>query len=360
MGAASFDPLHAPFVIDSYELETRLLEGDADEHMLADLKRIGLTGVAVLPGPLQYLQLDRRIDGPAGLAGLRIGYTDASLHKAALSALGARPAPIPTGGDITELDGVVGHAISIHGNAYVNTARYTVADTPLWPRPFVVFANNDTWTSLSQGDRELLQRAAARAHSGMRAALLEREHLAVAGLCRSGAKLINLGPDGQAQMRQAVEPLLAELRTNPATRDTMAEIAALRAGGSPHGLRCPAGPGTTQPAVLTGMYETTIRKAEKGSDALTQDWENSGADALKFRLELANGRAMITVDYPSGRIFGSDEAYSTFKDLIKLQPASSRAFTARWELDGDRLRFSDVDGQPDEKFVWGRTWIKTG
>ncbi|HMI69936.1 MAG TPA: hypothetical protein VK510_08070, partial [Solirubrobacteraceae bacterium] len=106
VGVKSFEPLHAPLLIDSYELQDQVLDGDADERMLADLERIGLAGVAVLPGPLQYLQLDRKDDGPAGIAGLRIGYYDSPLQKAALTALGARPASIPNGGSIKELNGV--------------------------------------------------------------------------------------------------------------------------------------------------------------------------------------------------------------------------------------------------------------
>ena len=58
--------------------------------------------------------------------------------------------------------------------------------------------------------------------------------------------MVNLGDDGRARMQQAVEPLLAKLRNDPATRDAMAEIESLRAGGSPHSLRCPAGTGTQQ------------------------------------------------------------------------------------------------------------------
>src|SRR5262245_41653733 len=68
VGVTSFEPLHAPFLIDSYADEGRVLESDADERMLPDLGRLGVAGVAVLPGPLQYLQLNRAIDGPAGLA----------------------------------------------------------------------------------------------------------------------------------------------------------------------------------------------------------------------------------------------------------------------------------------------------
>ena len=54
-----------------------------------------------------------------------------------------------------------------HGNGYLDTAKYTVADTPLWPRPFVVFADNKTWTSLPEADRDLITQAAEQARTGM-------------------------------------------------------------------------------------------------------------------------------------------------------------------------------------------------
>lgn len=357
VGVKAFEPLHAPLLIDSYELQSQVLERDADERMLAELERIGLAGVAVLPGPLQYLQLDRRIDGPAGLAGLRIGYFDSPLQKAALSALGAQPAAITTGEPITDLDGVAAHAGAIYGNGYVSTAQYTVADTPLWPRPFVVLAHDETWTSMPEDDRDLITQAAERARAGMLVELVEREQTAIGSLCRGGTRMVDLGDEGRARMRQAVEPLLAELRSDPATRAAMAEIESLRADGSPHSIRCPAGTGTQQ-ATLAGVFETTIRKAENGSDALVDDWADSGADAIRFRLDLSGGRAVITEDYPSGPIIGFDEGYSIFKDVIKFQGTGGPPFTARWELDGNRLLFSEISGAPDDQFVWGRAWIR--
>jgi hypothetical protein len=101
-----------------------------------------------------------------------------------------------------------------------------------------------------------------------------------------------------------------------------------------------------------------MRKAEKGSDVAADDWADSGADAIKLRLELSEGRAVITEYYPSGPVTGFDEPYSIFKDLIKLESADN-SFTARWELDRNRLRFSDVSGPPGDQYIWGRTWIKT-
>jgi TRAP-type C4-dicarboxylate transport system substrate-binding protein len=358
VGVKSFEPLHAPLLIDSYEVQDQVLEGDADERMLADLKGIGLAGVAVLPGPLQYLQLDRDVDGPRGIAGLKVAYYDSHLHKAALIALGAEPAAIPTGGSIRDLNGVGVHAVAIHGNGYVDTAKYTVADTPLWPRPFVVLADDETWRSLPEGDRDLLKQAAEQARTGMLVELLEREQRAIAGMCEAGARMVNLGEEGRARMQQAIEPLLAKLRNDPATRDAMAEFESLRAGGSPHSVRCPAGTGTQQ-ATLTGVFETTIREAEKGSQLLAEEWE-SGAEAIKFRLELSDGQAVITEYLPTGPITGfGPEDYTVFKDVIEFHGTGGGGFTARWKLDGTRLQFSEVGGEAGDEFVWGRTWIKT-
>ena len=49
----------------------------------------------------------------------------------------------------------------------------------------------------------------------------------------------------------------------------------------------------------------------------------------------------------------------SFKDVIEFQGSGGPPMTARWNLDGKRLRFTDVGGERGDQFVWGRTWIKT-
>jgi TRAP-type C4-dicarboxylate transport system substrate-binding protein len=355
VGVNSFEPLHAPFLIDSYELEQRVLDSNIDERMLRDLDRFGLSGIAVLPGPLQYLQLDRKIDNPASIAGLRIGYYASRLHKAVLTALGAKPTAISPGDSIKGLDGVAAQVGTVYGNAYYNTAKYTVADTPLWPRPFVVFANKKKWESLPRADRDIITKAAEQARTAMGAALPKLDATAMLGLCKTGDRLVNLGDAGQAQMQEAVLPLFAKLRSDPATSDAMAEIESLRTG-SPRHVRCPA-TATAQHSALTGVFEATERTTDKGAG--DPDFQKLGVDAIKMRLELSGGRVTLTEYFPDGPSPGYDEAYSIFKDIIKFE-ARDIPFTARWELHGNRLRFTDISGPPLYKFVWGRTWIKTG
>jgi TRAP-type C4-dicarboxylate transport system substrate-binding protein len=360
VGVNSFEPLNAPFLLNSYELQDEVLRGEVATRMLADLERLGVTGVSVLPGPLRYLQLDRKIDGD--LDGLRIAGIKSVIQHAALEAMGAEPVVIAAGDPIDALNGIESTAYAIHGNGYVDTAAYTVADMPLWPRPYVMFANTDAWNALSEADRKLVLRAAAEARPEMLADTVERERNAFNGMCKAGNHAFELGAGGRARMQQAVEPVLAELRGDPATDDAMTAIESMGAGSPPHSLACPTRSGGR--AALEGVFETTLRKSEPGSEALADDWEELGATSQHLTLELSDGRAVITIDAPDGPEIGFDEAYTVYRDRIRFSGSGSPPFSMRWTLDGDELRFSDgsVDDPAEKaagKFVWERTWTRT-
>ena len=89
------------------------------------------------------------------------------MGEATLTAFGAQPVEIGSGGSISRLDGVEAQISSIQGNHYYETSKYTVGDAPLWPRPYVVFADADAWKALSPEDRRVLRDAGEAARSGM-------------------------------------------------------------------------------------------------------------------------------------------------------------------------------------------------
>jgi TRAP-type C4-dicarboxylate transport system substrate-binding protein len=364
VGVTAFDPLHAPFLVDSYEVEDQATSGVIAQRMLDALEPSGVTGVAVLPGPMRFLQVNRAVDGPAGMAGLKIALQDSPLGEATLKALGAEPVEIYSGEPLRGLDGVESQIDSTAGNLYYETAKYTVGDLPLWPRPFVVFANTKAWDDLSTGDQGLIRRAADQARGEMLVRTVATEQASLARMCRAGAKVVALGASGRARMQAAVAPLMDKLRNNPATRESMAAIESLRTGEPPHVLSCPGSTSTpsTQQATLTGAFTTVLHKSEPGSDAIARDWgEAGGAVAIPLDLELADGRAMITEHYPSGPVPAFDMEYSVFKDLIRFRSDPGRSdpeFTARWRLEGNKLVVTDVVGGAADTYVWSRTWIK--
>ena len=357
VGVKAFDPLHAPFLIDSYELQDQVLDGDLPDKMLAALEPAGVTGVAVLPGPLRFLHVDRKIVGPEGLAGLKIALQDSPLAEATLTAFGAQPVAIGSGGSISRLDGVETQISSSQGNHYYETAKYTVGDAPLWPRPYVVFADTDAWNALSSDDQQVLRDAGAAARSGMLVETLEVEQAALGTLCRAGGEVMTIGAAGMARLQQAAAPVIERLRSDPATEQAMSEIEAMRGGAKPQSLACPAST-SQQQAALTGKFATTIRKSEPHSDSVG-DFEVTGLDAIKLHLELDDGRAVITEEYPEGLTVGFDDSYTTFRDVIKFAGEGGGVrFTAHWKLDGEELRFTDIGGEPGDKYIWGHTWTR--
>jgi TRAP-type C4-dicarboxylate transport system substrate-binding protein len=357
VGVKAFDPLHAPFLIDSYELQDHVLQGDLTDGMLEALEPAGVTGVAVLPGPMRFLHVDRKIDGPEGLAGLTIALQDSSVGEATLTAFGAQPVEIGSAGSISRLDGVETQISASQGNHYYETAKYTVGDAPLWPRPYVVFADTDAWKALSSEDQRVLRDAGEAARSGMLVETLKGEQKALDTLCRAGGEVVTIGDAGMARLQQAAAPVLEQLRSDPATEQAMSEIEDMRGSAKPQSITCPAGT-SRQQAALTGAFATTIRKSEPHSDTVG-DFDETGLHAIKLHLKLADGRAVITEEYPEGPSVGFDDSYTTFRDVIKFGGEGGGVpFTARWKVDGNELHFTDISGRADDKYIWGHTWIR--
>ena len=55
IGVNSFQGLLAPFLIDSYALEEKVLASHLPAQLLAGVEPLGVRGVALLPGPLQHV-----------------------------------------------------------------------------------------------------------------------------------------------------------------------------------------------------------------------------------------------------------------------------------------------------------------
>src|SRR5215208_3369349 len=157
VGDRAFGPLHAPMMLDSYALELKVLEDEGVVRpMLESLDRLGLDGVAVLPGPLRRPVGVRRLAAPPDWSGMRIGHAGGEQIEASLRALGARPRIIVSSGEFAGFDGVESHITSIAGNQYHAEAPYLTGNVVLWPRPLVLFAGD----GVTRAQLAVLQRAA--------------------------------------------------------------------------------------------------------------------------------------------------------------------------------------------------------
>jgi TRAP-type C4-dicarboxylate transport system substrate-binding protein len=106
VGVTSFRALHAPFLIDSYTLEERVIRSPLVDDMLEAVKPLRLEGLGVLPGPMRKpLGIARPLVKPSDYRGLTIGVGQSRVANATMRALGATPVSFPFAGAITRFDG---------------------------------------------------------------------------------------------------------------------------------------------------------------------------------------------------------------------------------------------------------------
>ena len=336
----SLRTLNAPLLIDSYELQQRVLEDDLVAPMLDELEPLGLKGIGVLPGPLRRpFGLHGRLVAPRDFRGLVIGTQQSSVAVAALRELGARPIPLAaTGDDRQGLDGVESAMIGLQSGSYDRPGAHLSSNVNLWPRPLVVFANARAFAELSADERDVL-RAAAEAVTP-RLTALERtgDAEAAANLCRRGQVAYDAASAADLRaLRTAVEPVYRELRADPAGRTALDAIAALKRQVSDRRPRSRRAAGRRHGAAaktrLDGTWQMDTGRSASAPEYLDENWGH-------WILVFDRGRFAITQENKTSCTWG----YGTFS------------------ADGDKTTWLFTDGggeapngamnQPGEQFSY--------
>jgi TRAP-type C4-dicarboxylate transport system substrate-binding protein len=244
MGVKEFSPLHAPFLIDSFELQKSVLTSDAPAPMLAAMKRLGIEGLAILGDGLRFPAAGRSpLVSAADWKGAGIWLLDSLIQAAGVEALGAR---VIHGGDIRQMlvdktaSGLEAMWIYYVPGADFLYAPYITPNVVLSPRTNVLFANPASMTRLSTKQRAWVREAATDASTWS----VDHASDGVAGYvkdaCKYGARIALASPTDLDGLRAAVAPVYAGLRSDPATGGSLAAIEGLKSKiGAPAPLAVP-------------------------------------------------------------------------------------------------------------------------
>jgi TRAP-type transport system periplasmic protein len=268
VGIDSFQALQAPFLIDNYPLEQKVMNSAIPGTMLQELRPHGLVGLAVLPGPLQRpFGFTRPLVAASSYRGARIGIRPSAVEAGIFHALGAIPVTpqrSSSGQDIAGLTGVESSASTIDSGLDVPGAILT-GNVVFEPRPYVLFMNRHAFGSLTASQRAVLYRAAARARA---AGIYQgNDTVSIADLCRRGTKVVSASPAELAGVRAAVQPFYRMLEANRATKAFIDEITIMRQaiGGSPDVVACAAasaGGVSATASALGGTWQVTYTEQE--------------------------------------------------------------------------------------------------
>jgi TRAP-type C4-dicarboxylate transport system substrate-binding protein len=346
LGVTSFDALLAPFLVDSYPLERRVVESPLAGRMLAGVRRIHLEGVALVPGALRRpLGITRTLLEPSDFQGARIGIRPSRVAAATFRALGARPVSYLEG-SLAGLDGAELDVWTIGSNAYDVHAKALTANVAFWPRTQAIVMNQRAFQRLSSGQRRILLEAGRATVVPELARLSRLRAGALVSIC-SNAKtaLVTSSSADRAALRKAVEPVYRQLDRDADTKRFIALIQDLRPPASAAPAcspeqRAAAGNATSQ---IEGRWEWTWTRAELIRAGLAEN------DATKLA---GHG----SIEFKDGRLRsggGLTGRYRVEGDLITLvfdppgapgAPPEDR-FTLEWSVYRDRLRFAAVPGR---------------
>jgi TRAP-type C4-dicarboxylate transport system substrate-binding protein len=360
VGDRAFGPLHAPMMIDSYALELKVLEDDSVVGpMLESLERLGLEGVAVLPGPLRRPLADRRLLAPSDWSAMRIGHAGGEQIERSLRALGARPRIIVSSGEFVGLDGVESHVTSIAGNKYHHQAPYLTGNVVLWPRPLVLFAGD----SVTRAQLAVLRRAAGASGTAVADELRSAEKDRLAVICRQELKVAFASENALAKLRQALRPVYAPLEGDNETRTALARIERIAStlAEPTEAVRCDEDePKPSAAAIPDGTYEVTVTPRDALRAGIAPDDPYIQHGISHNTLELNGGNFVLQSDKDPD---GWEGNYSVYRDRVTVTGIDGSSFTARWSFEQDRLRFDEISepvrGPAYVLATWGsHPWTK--
>jgi TRAP-type C4-dicarboxylate transport system substrate-binding protein len=230
LGVTEFQPLVAPLLIDSLPLERATLSGAIPARILPALRRLGVVGVAVLPGAIRRpFGRSRTLVSPAAFRGMTFGVRPSLVAAATVRALGAKPHVYVPGRLPKALDGAELEPTFIEEGRLDDPGTSLARNVGLWPRVLVVVANTKVWQSLTRDQRDLLRRAGRSALDPATGRLAREERDQTTILCRRRQLALVAASDAQlAALRRAVQPVYQQMRREPDEEALLEQIVTLK------------------------------------------------------------------------------------------------------------------------------------
>lgn len=240
-GVSGFSALQAPFLVNDYALLDAVLASELPSRMLAELKGIGLTGLAVYPDQLRHpLGFREPFLSLEDFQGAQLRVPSSRISEEIVRSLGAVPVNLNGAalGEALESGELTGAETSAGNLKNLPQGGYLTMNLTFYPKLQTLFAASDRFGSLTKATRSILQAAADETLAYILAEDPEGADIEV--FCDLGGTMVNAEPDEVARIVAATDPVRREMETDPIVADYIKEIEALRAVTEPSSLmECP-------------------------------------------------------------------------------------------------------------------------
>jgi TRAP-type C4-dicarboxylate transport system substrate-binding protein len=236
IGVRSFQGLLAPFLIDSYALERKVLAGPLPAQVLAGVRPLGVRGVALLPGPLQHiLSIGNAMLAPSDYRSQEIGLHRSDVAASTIRALGTTSTELTPAGVSPRLGGIETDLVDLMANRYNElTADETLpSNVSFWPLVTSIVISDKAFAALSREQQRALDAAGRSALGPSMKRLARDERKALAAMCqdadqRGSLAFLSATPSHLAALRTAVDPVYRRLEQSAGTRAVIASVQAMK------------------------------------------------------------------------------------------------------------------------------------
>jgi TRAP-type C4-dicarboxylate transport system substrate-binding protein len=345
LGVRTYEPLIAPFVVDSYDLQSDVL-GDQQlvDLMSSGLTEVGLVAIGVFPGPLRYLASREPMASPSDFVGKRVAISKSGVAQDTFEELGATTGDIAAGQVIEKFDAVESHLSAIVHNGYDRVSPLITADLALWPRSIVLFMTKERYEQLGAEGQALLRDAVSAGIGDATRRLKSGVAESVGVLCRRGQSFVASSPEDARSMREGVEPVLERISSDATAKTILERIQVLKtsvvAAAVPECGPTPSSstpPSSTDAATeLDGSWRAcpTVEDILAAGGEPVEARENAGCTTWTFRA----GTFTESGEMATSRQAGS---YQVGGDMITMRRPNAEEFVFHWSLFRGRLTLAD-------------------
>ena len=241
VGVTDFQALLAPLVVDSHDLQAAVFEAGIPDEMLAGVGRPRASrALASFQARCARCSASTTPSSHRRTSRTSWSACRTAQSEETLSTLGASTIALPSGADISEVDGYEQQLSSIYGNSYYADAGYVTANVNLWPRALVVVANPDSYDGLTDAQREALATASEQSVLGSLDASRVEDAESVEDLCVEGIELVEASASQLDGLIQALGPVYARLGADPKSAAWLKQIVQLKqkVAAPPDSVRC--------------------------------------------------------------------------------------------------------------------------
>jgi TRAP-type C4-dicarboxylate transport system substrate-binding protein len=373
VGVTSMQALQEPFLVDSLELLDTVATGSIAGEMLAGLPQIGVQGLALWPESLRHpIGMNRLLVAPKDFAGARLRVPISDLSYQLAKAIGAEPVDPPDWSSALEsgeLDGF--ESAFLWANQLPAYGTFT-ANVTFYPKMNSVAMNATVFGGLSEQQQKVLRDAATETITFIEGAHDSERKLAAA-YCAAGGGVALASNADIATLTTMAAPVVAKLEQDASTKQFVDEIRLIKQGIPVDPSSAPADCelAKNQPST-TDESATPPTESDAGTTA--------GSDVAEFPAgtyrKVVSGELIVTMEFADGVwksfLNGAPDcagAYAVESDRIVLTHSTdvslacggapgTRFLDAAWTLEGDQLRFVDINSDPDAVRDFGADWTK--